>query len=346
MKMKTLNSLFAGLLIAGSVISCTNTASEQEETEKSFPVKVTTVAVDTIPLSIEYTANLKAYEEVHYAPAQPGRIESIQVEVGNRVSEGQILVEMDKTSLQQALIQYQTVKNEFLRADTLYKLGSFTEQQFQQIKAQYEAAETSLEFSRSNTTLTSPLNGIVTGKYYEAGELYSGAPNTSAGKAAIVSLMQINPLKAVVNVSEAYFPQLKTGMKAVITTDIFPDQSFSGTVNLVYPTIDPGSRTFQVEIRVDNPRETLRPGMFARVVLNLGQATAIVAPANAVIQQEGTNNRYVFVHENGVARKIDVTVGNRYEDKLQIVSGELQEGMQLITAGQDNLLDGASISVN
>ena len=344
--MRTLNVILAGIFITGTFFACTNTASEDAASQdKEIPVKVITVAEDTISRTAEYTASLKAYEEVHYAPASPGRIASINVEVGSRVTKGQVLVEMDKTSLQQAMIQYQTIRNEFLRADTLYKLGSFTEQQYQQVKAQYEAAETGLEFSRSNTTLVSPLNGIVTGKYYEAGELYSGAPNTEAGKAAVVSLMQINPLKAIINISEAYFPQIRNGMKAVITTDIYSGQTFNGTVNLIYPTIDPGTRTFQVEIRVDNPRELLRPGMFARVDLDLGAVSAIVAPANSVIQQEGTNNRYIFVNENGVARKISVSVGERYDDMLEIQSEYLQPGMQLITAGQANLLDGSRVSI-
>lgn len=345
--MKSLKSFILLPCMIITVAACTSVGSETADSseEQAVPVKVITIDKETIPQTVDYTANLLAWEEVHYAPASPGRIQSIAVEVGSRVRRGQVLVEMDKTQLQQALMQFQNAKSEFMRIDTLHKLGSIAEQQYDQMKTQYDVASSNVEYLQENTTLVSPLNGIVTGKYYESGELYSGAPNTTAGKAAIVSLMQINPLKAQIDVSESYFPLLKAGMKAEIRTDIYPDQVFNGTVYLVHPTIDPTTRSFQVEIRINNQGETLRPGMFARVNLELHEVEAIVVPAIAVIQQEGTNNRYVFIHDNGFARKVDVTIGERYDDKLEIISDEIQIGNELVSAGQTNLFDGSRISV-
>lgn len=332
------------IIIAAACMSASNETVESSE-EPAIPVKLMTIQKELIPRSVNYTADLMAWEEVHYAPASPGRISSIEVGVGSRVTRGQVLVEMDKTQLQQSLIQFQNMQAEFMRIDTLHKLESISEQQYEQAKAQYDLAKTNLEYMTENTTLVSPLNGIVTGKYYESGEIYSGGPNAATGKAAIISLMQINPLKAQIDVSERYFPLVKAGMQAQISTDIYPDQQFNGRVYLVYPTIDPNTRTFRVEIRIDNPREILRPGMFARVMLELEAIEAFVVPANAVIQQEGTNNRYVFMHENGVVRKVDVAIGQRFDDKLEIVSDEIQIGSELVSAGQANLLDGSKVSV-
>ncbi|MBN2764363.1 MAG: efflux RND transporter periplasmic adaptor subunit, partial [Bacteroidales bacterium] len=197
-----------------------------------------------------------------------------------------------------------------------------------------------------NTTLVSPINGIVTGKYFESGELYSGAPNTAAGKAAVVTLMQINPLKATVNISERYYPMLKKGMKASVKVDIYPQRNFRGEVFRVYPTISPDTRTFPVEIVISNPDEAIRPGMFARVSLDLGQTLALVIPATALVKQEGTNDRYVFLANDGhTARKIRVDMGERYDDKVEIISDKVKEGDMIIVSGQEKLMDNSLITI-
>ena len=316
-----------------------------DTTEKIIPVSVQEIIKQTIPRTLDYTANLIAFREINFAPASPGRIESIDVEVGTRVRKGQVLVEMDKTQLTQALTQYENVKTNFQRIDTLYQLGSASEQQYEQLKTQYEIAKSNYEFLLENTTLESPINGIVTGKYFEGGELYSGVPNTQAGKAAILTLMQINPLKAVISISQSHYPDVKEGMKAEISTDIFQGKTFRGTVYKVYPTIDASTRTFKTEIIVDNPSEILRPGMFADIHVKLSDAEALVVPSIAVLKQEGTNIRYVFLSEEGTAKRIDVTMGKRFDDLIEISGDGLVEGADLIVEGQGNLLDGSRIRI-
>lgn len=336
------------LVISIMLSACSQPGTEKEdnkETRKVRPVKVMTLDEDTVDRTIEYTANLMAFEEVYYAPAQPGRINKINVEVGDRVITGQTLVRMDQTQLTQALLQVENAKSTFKRMDTLYQLNSISEQQYDQAKTQYEVAVSNLKFLQENTTLTAPFNGIVTGKYYESGEIYSGAPNTQAGKAAILTIMQINPLKAVVNISEKYFPVIKEGMSAEITTDIYPGASFVGTVYKVYPTIDVATRSFKAEIKINNTAERLRPGMFARVEIELKDDKAVLAPAIAVVKQEGTNNRHVFTVDNGYAKKIEVSIGDRFNDKVELVSEEISKGMQLIIAGQAKLMDGDKVEI-
>jgi len=85
--------------------------------------------------------------------------------------------------------------------------------------------------------------------------------------------------------------------------------------------------------------------MFARVSLKLGEKDALIIPSLAVLQQSGTNERYVMLHENGQARRITVTILNRYDDQLEIASPEINGGEQLIYAGQNNLADGEKVNV-
>jgi membrane fusion protein (multidrug efflux system) len=349
--MKNLRHFFIVVIIATIVVSCSQKAAEDPKTSTEgdttvYRVKIIQLEKQTVAQNIEYTANLSPFEEINYAPASPGRIEEINVEVGTRVKKGDVIARMEKTQLLQANEQLQNARSNFERMDTLYKLNSISEQQFEATKTQYEVVKSNVDFLTRNTTLVSPINGIVTGKYFESGELYSGSPNTSAGKAAIVTLMQINPLKITINVSERFYPVTRKGMKAAIKVDIFPKRSFSGEVSRVYPTINADTRTFPVEIVVGNNDEVLRPGMFARVSLNLGEAKVLVVPAVAVIKQEGTNDRYVFLAENGiVARKILVNIGERYDDKIEIISDRVKEGDQVVLAGQDKLMDNSRISI-
>lgn len=308
-------------------------------------VKTILVEKQKIARTIEYSSSIIPYEEVYLASSSPGKIERISVEIGDRVKKGDILVQMDRTQLHQAMVNLKNTETDFMRLDTLNKVGSISKQQYDQMKARYEIAKSNVEFLQENTTLRAPFDGVISGKYYEEGELYSGAPNTSAGKAAILSIVQIDPLKVVVNISENYFPYVKTGMDASVTSDLYPGKTIIGKVLRVYPTIDPSTRSFTSEIKIDNTNNLLRPGMFCRVSLNLSEEMALVVPAVAVLKMQGSNERYVFLEEDGVARYVPVTLGKRFDDKLEVISDEITEGSNLIVSGQARLVDGDRVKV-
>lgn len=313
--------------------------------ERIYPVKVVSLREKEITRTLEYTANLMAFEEVYFAPASPGRIENILVDIGDRVVKGQTLIEMDKTQLRQAEIQLNNAKSNYQRLDTLYKLESISEQNYEQAKTQYDVAQSNVAFLKENTRLESPLTGIVTDRFYSPQEMYSGAPNTNVGKAAVLNLMQINPLKAYISIPERYYPEIREGMTATIKADIYKDRTFPGKVYRIHPTIDEESRSFMTEIMVSNPNEKLRPGMFAKVIISIKRDRTMIAPAISVMQQEGTNRRYVYINENGTARKIFVNIGQRFDEEFEISSDKLKEGMELVIAGQANLMDSVKLKV-
>lgn len=339
----------SALLIAGcstgSADKSTGNGNSATASVKVEKIKIMPIQPQVIGKNIEYTSTIKAFEEVHLVPSTPGRIERIYVEVGSRVKKGDLLVQMDQTQLQSAEIQLKNLETDYKRLDTLQKVGSVTRQQFDQISTQLEIARTNVEFLKENTRLVAPFNGIVSGKYFENGEMYSGTPNTSAGKAAILSIVQINPLKAIVSVPETYYPLVNEGMKTDILCDIYPDETYAGEIMRKYPTIDVLTHSFQVEIKIDNPGEKLRPGMFARVSFELGEVRALVVPALAVLKMQGSNDRYVFIEENGTVRRVSVAIGKRFDDKVEIISDELKEGDHLVIAGQARLVDKVPVEV-
>jgi len=332
-------------------IACSGTkGKESAETGNSEQSKVEKVGVLQLEMkkiahSVEYTASLQGYEEVHLAPASPGRIEAIYVEEGNRVSRGTVLVQMDRTQLHQAEIQMKTLSADFARLDTLQKVGSIPQQQYDQMKAQLDIARSNVEFLTENTRLKAPFSGVISGKYFEPGEMYSGSPVVTVGKAAILSLVQIDRLKIVVPVSEKYFPQIKTGMETRIAGDIYPDREFSGKIFRIFPTIDPSSRTFSVEVVTGNNSGILRPGMFCRVTFDLEEVDAVVLPALAVLKMQGSNERYLFIEKDGKAKRIPVSIGARYDDMIEVISDELKPGDWIIVSGQSRLLDGVTVQV-
>jgi membrane fusion protein (multidrug efflux system) len=320
------------LLMAGCSTGTKETGKENntsQDTLTALPagteqiVETLVLEKQKISRTIEYTSSLIPFEENHLVPSTPGRIEKIYVEIGSRVRKGDLLVQMDRTQLHQAEIQLKNVENDFRRLDTLNKVGSISEQQYEQMKAQYDIALSNVEFLRENTVLRAPFAGVISGKYYEDGEFYSGAPTTLTGKAAIVSL----------------------GMDAAVTCDIYPGKTFPGKVMMVHPTIDPATRSFTTEIKISNDRELLRPGMFSRVTMDLGEEMALVLPSVSVMKLQGSNERYVFVEENGLARRIIVQIGKRFDDKIEVVSDELSVGSHLIVKGQARLIDGDRVKV-
>lgn len=336
----------AGILLAscGSRENQSGAATGTADSVSVIPVKVMPVSRTTIARTIDYTSTIQAYEEVNLAPSTPGRVDKIYVEVGDRVQKGQDLFLMDRTQYYANKIQLASLEKDLARLDTLLKVGSVKEQLYDQTKAQYEVMRANVDFMEENTLLEAPFAGIITGKYLEDGELYSGAPGMS-GKSAVVTLMQINPVKIMVNISEKYFPLIKTGMKVRVVADVYPDKSFEGTIFRIHPTIDAMSRSFRAEVRIANGREQLRPGMFARAYLDMGEEEAFVVPANAVMLQEGTNERYIFVVENGVAVRKTVILGQRYDDRFEIAGGDLKEGDSLVTEGQARLMNGQKVEI-
>lgn len=336
------------MMVAVIFSACTPNKKDQEASDiqsRIEPVRVSPLDYQTVTRDVEYTSNLQAYEEIHMTPATPGRIEKIYVEVGARVAKGDLLVQMDRTQLHQAEVQLRTIETDLKRFDTLQKAGSIAQQQYDQLAAQVEIAKNNIAFFRDNTRLLAPFSGIITGKYFESGEMYSGTPVAMIGKAAIVSLAQIDLLKTIVPVSEKFFPLVKTGIEVIITTDIYPDKEFTGRVFRIHPTVDPASRTFNVEISIDNRSHSLRPGMFSRVRFSLDRFEAMIVPAIAVLKLQGSNERYIFVEKDGIAKRIGVSLGKRYDENVEVIAEGLYEGDHIIVSGQARLQDGMQVTV-
>ena len=343
-----MNKIFktiAIILTVAAFAACGNNAgggkkaatTTQKEAEK---VKVLTLQSERIAKSLELSSTLEGYETMNISPSITGHIEHIYVEVGSRVQKGSMLVRMDQTQLNTTRINLASTKTEFERVSALKQSGSISQQVYDQTKAGYDQLVETERFQEQNTFVRAQFAGVISAKNYEDGEMYTGAP--------ILTLTQISRLKAIINIPETYFPLVKQGMKVEVESDIYPGTVFPATIEIVYPTVDAASHTFQAKLNIPNASEKIRPGMYVRTRLAVGEVDAIVVPYQSVLKLTGSNDRYVFVADNGQARRVAVTLGQRFDDRIEIIPVEtdaLKAGDQLVVTGQARLVDGDKLEI-
>lgn len=330
---------FTSLLALALLASCGGKGTS-EETESEAPLKksvrVETVQMVPVDQISTFTASVEADQVNNIAPAMGGRIRRIMVDVGSTVRRGQAVVAMDAASFSQQETQVATLRRDFERYEELFAVGGISKQQLDQARTQLEVAETALSNLGENTTLVSPISGVVTARNYDPGDVAMQLP--------ILTIESINPVKVVVNVSESFYSKVVKGMPVEVTVDALEGESFQGKVSLVHPTLDPMSHTFTVEVSVPNSQQRLRPGMFARVKMNFGTNDRPLLSDRAVLKQVGSNDRYVFVEKDGIAHYTLVELGARIDDKYEILSG-LNQGDRVIVQGNSGLIDGTEVAV-
>ena len=352
-----MKTIFRMMCIAGAVVAAASCANNEAQTKQAVDT-TPTVAVEQVtrrdvPQEVVYTTTIQAFAKNNIAPQSGNRIAEIFVEVGDYVTKGQQLAKMDQVQFQQAEIQLQQaelqMKNneiEYGRLKGLYDAGGLSKSDLDAIELAYKASQLSYNVAKKsysnlleNSVLLSPINGVVTARNYDVGDMY-------AMSAPIFTVEQISPVKLLVGVSETDYTKVHKGDAVAITADALPGQSFNGTINRVYPTVDPATRTFTVEVKVDNASKVLRPGMFARATVTFGTNNSIIIPDVAVVKQQGSGERFVYVlNEDGTVSYTKVTLGRRLGAEYEVLEG-LSDGAKVVTGGQIRLKDGVKVIVN
>lgn len=321
------------------VCSCGNNRSEETAVETAEVVsKVETQAASfqTVVLDQVYSSSVQAFAVNNIAPQSVGRIQKLSVEVGQFVSKGQIIATMDELQYSQAKIKYENDLKEYDRLKALLEEGGVAQSDYDQIEMALTVSKSTLQNLEQNTYLRSPISGVVTARNYDKGDMYSmGMP--------IYTVQQITPVKLLVPVSESDYSKVKVGTAVGLTADALPGLSFEGKIVRIYPTIDPATHTFSAEVNVSNEGKKLRPGMFARVKLDLGSSRNIVVPDAAVVKQQGSGRRAVFVVlEDGVVQEKMVRLG-RHIGNTYVIEEGLEEGDKVVVKGASTLKQGQKV---
>lgn len=347
------------------VLYKTGKSSEQE---KAVPVEVEIVDINSIEETIEVTGWIEANKIVEVTSKVPGRIESLQVALDNDtfapVEEGVIVrkgqqiavidhdiylaqVEAARADLQARKVELAEAEREKKRMVRLFEGGSATEQSKDKAvtaaelaAARVNLAEANLRLAEINleeSTITSPINGVVTAKHIDQGNLIREGDR-------IATIADMNTVKVVVAVAEKYAEKIFVGTPAEIRVDAYEEKIFDAEVYSVYPALDEQTHTIQIEIRLNNDDFLLKPGMFARVTLIVRRKDDVVVIPRDVILGDRIGEPYVYVVENGTAHKHPVKIGIRQADRYEIIDG-LNQGEKLVINGMNYLIDGSKVDV-
>lgn len=403
--------IVVGVLLVVVVIILSGLAKKKpvEVVQEIKNVKTEKITTGSISTSVEYASNLKPAKEVMVLPKTGGKVATVDVKVGDKVSVGQTLFTLDtkdyapqleqaeagvkaasanleRTSdsgfTQQLLqaeqlvgklqIQYNTVKDSYDRTQTLYSAEAVSKKEFDDVKTQFDAitidlknAQDSLELLKSkagpqatksaaaaleqaqagvsavqvqinNANITAPIAGVVSEKAVEVGQL-------AGGQSGYVTVIDNSSLDAEINIPDKMLSKIQVGLSVPITINSSPDEKLTGVIESISPNTSSKNNFYVVKVKIDNSKEDIKAGMFAKISLPAEKKDNILMVPNETIKMENGVN-YLYTVYNGEVKKISVETGISNE-KFTEVTGKVEDGIDVITEGQNLLSDGEKVNL-
>jgi len=339
------------------------------------PVEVVPVTRGPIELRRTFSGTLEAPARVVLAPKIAGRVERMDVDMGDPIQRGQVVALLDNDEYEQAVMQAQAelavaranqveaassleiAERELERMQTLRERGVASESQLDVARADHLTRKAAVEVARANVTraeaalesarirlgyTTVSANWSGGDDHRVVAERFVDEGDTVSASTPLLSIVELDPILAVVFVTERDYGQLEIGEPVALTTDAFPDQVFSGSITRIAPIFRQTSRQARVELNVANREHRLKPGMFVRVVVVLDRVEdATIVPIESLTRRDGVDAVFVVDPDGRHARLRPVRVGIRHGGRVQ-VDGPGIEG-QVVTLGQQLLEDGSPI---
>lgn len=354
-------AVIAAALIVGvgvRIAKVKNAAKAPEErAAQSALVRVARVARADVAERISVTGTVRPRNEVDLYAKVPGRIESLQAQVGDKVKAGQLLAVIEhkeiawqakasQAALQVARANLDGARLEFGRVQALFKGGAAPQAQLDGAKvrlalaeaqtAQAEAAAGLASQNVENARVESPISGTITRRPVNVGAQVG--PQT-----ALFTVQDVAALKLEVSVDAASFARLAKGREALVTVDALTGQTFSGKVAVMSPSLDGVTRRAALELEIDNASGKLMPNMFAHADIAVGDLqAALVVPREAVLEAAG--GARVYRVRDGKVSSVKPRLGPVDGNRVVVLEG-LAEGDQVAVTGVANLTDGAEIRV-
>ncbi len=329
-------------LIIGRILM---SSSAPDTRRQNIPlVKLESPRQEAVATKLEFTGDVVAVQQAGIFSKVTGNLEKNFVDMGTEVRRNQVLALIDTTELyqqyQQASATYQNARLTYKRSKELSEQNLVARQDLDNAEATmkvsaaaFDAATTRLGYAR----ISAPFAGTITRRYLDAGALVTTSNST------LFTLMDLNTMKITISVLERDIPLVTRGKKATITVDAFPGRTFMGDITRLSEAVDPSTRTMAIEIDIPNPDHSLKPGMYAKVVLVVDERPhALTVPTIAVMKDD--KGFFVYTAVGDTARKVPVTAGVEQDARTEITSG-LREDQPIITTGQQFVRDGGPISV-
>jgi len=300
--------------------------------------------LDTVYVKLNYNADVLPIQQANIYAKINGNLERMYVDIGQHVTEGQLLALIDTLELsqlaQQAEATYENALRNYERAKDLAEKQLIAKQELDNTiatlkvaKANYDAAWTRLRYAH----ITAPFSGYITKRLVDAGV------NLKSNDIALLTLMNTDKMKIYVSVLEKDIPLITRGKRGIVTVDAYPGRQFYGVVTKLSEAVDLSTRTMAAQIDVENPGHFLKPGMFASVTVLVDErAGALTIPVQSVGKDE--NGRFIYAIQGAVARRKGVTTGVEQNSRIEILSG-VSLSDSIVTTGAQFVKDGASVTI-
>jgi HlyD family secretion protein len=332
-------------------------------------VELAKVSRASMQAYVEVVGSLVGAQTVDIVPRAQGRLQSIDVRIGDSVSRGQVLAKVEDQELLEQLRQADAsfevaratirqreadlsfAKTNLDRNKSLFERHLLPRQSLDDAEARHQASQAQLDLAQAqlqqassrreelrinlaNTTVKSPVNGFVAKRFVDPGAFVTQ-------NIQLLSVVDISIVRLVVNLVERDLRKVNVGAGAAMSVDAYPGENFAGRVARVAPVLDPATRTAEMEIEVPNPTGRLKPGMYARVrLISTTKANALVVPKSAMVDVQV--RRGVYMVQKGQAVFRAVTLGLEEPDRIEVTDG-LAEGDEVVTTGASALRDGAQV---
>lgn len=379
---KKITYLVAAVLLAALAWGIADRLYEQKKAKtrrgaQPAPVQVAEIRTGPIELRRTFSGTLEATAKFVVAPKVSGRVVRLWVDIADSVERGQMVAELDDDEYVQAVNQaradlavaranlskaekaLEIADRELNRVATLRGRGVSSESQydeakanqlanqaqFQVAKAQLTRAEAALETANirlSYTKITADWTGGDTKRV--VAERYVDEGDTVAANAPLLSIVELDPITGVIFVAEKDYAYLKPGQGVELTTDAYPAERFQGRIDRIAPIFKESSRQARVELRIDNRRQQLKPGMFVRATVVLDRVEdAVIVPDEALVGRDDRVGLFLVDEKGSKALWREVKVGIRQGRWVQ-VSGQGLSG-RVITLGQQLVDNGSAITI-
>ncbi len=329
------------LMMMAFLLGCAGGEQESaQKVEKVVSVKGMLVTAASKKLKKSFTGTLEGEKQAVINARIAEAVEKVLVNEGSRVKAGDVLVRLDRTgptsNYNQTYSVYQNAEKNYKKMEHLFSQGAVSEMQYDGAKTEYEVARANFNAARKLVDIRTPVTGTVTSVDVSPGDYLSPGQK-------VATVAAIDTLRMKFGVSGSDIGFFNEGDAVEVIVESASRLTGNGQVITRAGSADPETRTFQVEIEIDNLSNNFKPGMFARAEIIVERfENIIIAPRDAVVNRD--NIDYVFIVSGNKVTAREVKLGVEFDGSIQIISG-LNQGDTLVTVGQDYLEDGSKVNL-
>ena len=336
-----------GFLLMSTVCGCgSQDAAEQQETVSRIPVDVETVEVQDFDKLITL-GGLTAAENTVQVIAKVGgmeQIKAVHVKVGDKVSAGQVLAQLDNETsainLSNAQLAYDNAYTNYENAKQLFELGAVSQSDLNQLKMAYENANNTLrqaQMAMDYATVTAPISGTVTMVNANVGSF-------ATASAPMFEIANVDTLEISTGINEQNVSKIKIGQEVLLKIHSVSDKWMSGTITEISKVMNAQTKNYPVTIALANKDDDLVAGMYAEVQVAVEHAEdVLVIPVDAIVYKEAKPVAFI-AQADGTVKEKALTLGINDGDYYVVTKG-LQAGDQIVVKGNGNLVEGEPISI-